>query len=128
LPRNGLRWRGVIVEPRVAFYPESITAAEVLAESNAELRRIKLERMGTERFFAEADATVLDVDRDAGGERRLLRVAIPGDEALVCVSVCCPSTGRRYLLRVPPHVTTCHEAIAWTADLDPSEYKPEVET
>jgi hypothetical protein len=118
----------VFVEPRIAFHPETITAAEVLTEPNAELRRIKLERMGTERFFAEADATVLDVDRDAGGERRLLRVTFPGDEPLVCVSVCCPSTGRRYLLRVPPQVTTCHEAVAWTAGLEASAYKPEVET
>jgi len=132
LPRGhagGVRWRGVFVDERVAFRPETITAAEVLQEQNAELRRVMLERMGNERFLAEAGATVLDTDRDAGGERRLLRVAIPGDEDLVCVSVCCPSTGRRYLLRAPPHVRTCREAVAWGAGFeDPDQYRPLVET
>src|SRR5690606_28359635 len=36
----GLRWRGVTVDHRIAFHPESITAEEVLRETNAELRRV----------------------------------------------------------------------------------------
>jgi hypothetical protein len=124
-----LRWRNVFIEERVIFRPETITAAEVLAEPNAERRRIFLERMGYERFFREAEVAVLDKDRDAGGERRLLRVPMRGDEDLVCVSVRCPSTGRSYLLRVPPTTTSCQQAAAWIAGFDdPSAYDPVLET
>jgi hypothetical protein len=124
-----LRWRNVFVEQRIVFQPETITVEEILAERNAERRRVLLERMGYERFFQHTNAEVLDADRDPGGERRLLRVAMLGDENLVCVAVRCPSTGRQYLLRVPPDTMTCREAAAWLAGFDdPDEYSPLVET
>jgi hypothetical protein len=125
----GLRWRGVTVDERIAFRPHEITAQEALHEPNAELRRVKVERMGLERFLREANPEVLDRDKDAGGERKLYRVQLEGDEPLVCVSVNCPSTGRHYLLRVPPGTTTCRQAVAWTAGFDnPNDYRPLVET
>ncbi len=124
-----LRWRGVPVDQRIAFRPETITVAEILGERNAELRRVLLERFGFERFMAEAGAAVMDRDGDAGGERQLLRLKLEGDEDLVCVSVSCPSTERRYLLRVPPSMETCRQAVAWTAGFDdPEFYRPLVET
>ncbi|WP_052351756.1 DUF6745 domain-containing protein, partial [Deinococcus pimensis] len=116
LPRGTtvpLRWRGVVVEPRVAFHPESITGRDVLATPNVEVRRVMMERMGPSRFVEEVGARVLDRDTDAGGERRLVRVPLEGDEDFVAVCVRCPSTGRSYVLRVPPAVRTCHEAAAW---------------
>jgi hypothetical protein len=124
-----LRWRGVPIDARIAFLPETITREEVLAEGNAEKRRVLLERMGYERFLTEARAETLDTDRDPGGERRLLRVPLKDDEPLVCVSVFCPSTGRQYIIRVPPTMTTCHQAVAWVAGFDdPALYKPLAET
>jgi hypothetical protein len=124
-----LRWRGVPIDERIAFRPETITAAEVLNEPNAELRRVLMERMGCEAFLQEADAEVLDTDTDAGGERRLLRVPLEGDEDLVCVSVFCRSTGRQYVLRVPPGIRTCRQAAAWIAGFnDPNDYRPIAET
>jgi hypothetical protein len=133
LPRGladvGLRWRGIPVEPRIVFHPETITAADVLYESNAERRRIVLERMGYEAFLTQSSAEVLDTDRDPGGQRRLLRVPIPGDEPLVCLAVRCPSTWRQYMLRVPPATRTCRQAAAWIAGFDnPDDYAPLVET
>jgi hypothetical protein len=124
-----LRWRGVPIDERIAFRPETITAAEILNEPNAELRRVLMERMGSEAFLGDADAEVLDTDTDAGGERRLLRVPLQGDEDLVCVSVLCPSTGRQYALRVPPGIRTCRQAAAWIAGFDdPDDYQPIAET
>jgi hypothetical protein len=124
-----IRWRGVPVDRRIAFAPETITAGEVFGEPNAERRRVLLERMGYEPFLHEAQAEVLDRDRDPGGERRLLRVALQGDEPLVCVSVLCPSTGRQYLIRVPPQMRTCRQAAAWIAGFDkPELYRPVLET
>jgi hypothetical protein len=124
-----LRWRGVAVDERVAFSPELITAEEILAEPNAERRRVLLERMGYDAFLAHAKATTLDEDRDSGGPRRLVRVPMNGDEDLACVSVICPSTGRQYVIRVPPTMTTCHQAVAWVAGFDdPDVYKPVAES
>jgi hypothetical protein len=124
-----LRWRGIPVDERIAFRPETITATEILAEPNAELRRVLLERMGYEAFLNKAEAETLDRDRDPGGERRLLRVSMEGDEDLVCVSVICPSTGRQYIIRVPPTTRSCRQAVAWIAGFDnTNDYRPLVET
>ena len=78
----------------------------------AELRRVLLERMGYARFMEEAKAEILDTDTDAGGERKLVRVPLPRDEDLVCVMVRCPSTGREYVIRVPPATRSCRKAAA----------------
>lgn len=133
LPRSPddvrLRWRGVRVDARIAFLLETITAQEVPAGPNAERRRVMVERTGYERFFAGAKARVLDADDDPGGERRLLKVAMDGDEDLVCLQVSCPSTGRRYVIRVPPGTRTCHAAAAWVAGFDdPDDYHPLADT
>jgi hypothetical protein len=88
-----------------------------------------LERVGLSRFIAHAQAEEVDVDHDAGGPRRLLRIPLDGEADLVCVVVLCPSTGRQYILRVPPRMQTCRQAIAWTAGFEnPEEYQPEAET
>jgi hypothetical protein len=125
----GLRWRGIPVSHRVVFEPQTLTAEEILGERNAELRRVMMERFGYERLLEAANAIELDRDQDVGGERRLLRIPLEGDEDLVCVSVQCPSTGHKFILRVPPSIQTCRQAVAWTAGYDnPDDYKPAVET
>ncbi len=124
-----LRWRGVAIDERIAFEPETITVQEVLSQPNAEHRHVLLERFGLERLLDDARAEVLDVDSDPGGERRLLRLPVAAGEPLVFVLVHCPSTRRRYILRVPPSMTTCRQAVAWTAGFDdPEMYQPLVET
>lgn len=126
-----LFWYGIAIDERIAFRPETITAAEILSQPNAELRRVLLDRMGFIRFVEEAGAEVIDTDVDSrGGERKLLRVEVADDdEPLVCVSVVCPSTSRQYTLRVPPVIATCHEAVAWIAGFeDASAYAPLEET
>lgn len=133
LPRScqdtQLLWRGVPISPEAAFHPETMKARAILKEQNTEIRRVLLERMGYERFVAEARATPIDRDTDAGGLRRLLRVPLGNDEPLVYLSVLDPSTGRQYLLRVPPHMQTCHQAAAWIAGFDnPHDYHPVAET
>lgn len=129
LSRIGLRWRGVTVNAQIAFFPETLRVVTVLNEVNSELRRVMIERIGFERFLSEANAKVLDRDTDPGGPRELLRVKLEGDEDLVCVSVRCPSTARHYLIRVPPTMKTCRQAVAWTAGFDkPEDYDPVAET
>ena len=124
-----LRWRGVPVDERMAFRPKTLSIGEILAERNAELRRVMIERFGFDRLMSAAQANVLDKDRNAGGERQLLRVPTENDGPIVCVSVFCQSTGRQFFLRVPPTMTCSRSAIAWTAGFDnPTEYAPLIET
>jgi hypothetical protein len=124
-----VRWNRVNVTGQVAFHPETLSVRQVLSEENAELRRVMLERIGPERFLAEARPQQLDTDMDAGGVRRLLRVEIAGDEPLVALQVHDPSTGRMYLLRVPPQIDTCRRAAAWISGFNnPNDYKPLIET
>jgi hypothetical protein len=88
-----------------------------------------IERMGIGRFLEEANPDIVDIDEDAGGIRALLRVNLHQDEPLVCLQVQDPSTGRQYLLRVPPTITSCHAAAAWVAGFDnPDDYHPVLET
>lgn len=124
-----LRWRGVPIDERIAFRPETLTAKEIIEERNAEKRRVMIERMGYLRFASDARAKVVDSDQDSGGERQLLRIKLEDDEPLVGLSCFCPSTGRQYFLRVPPKTKTCHQAAAWMAGFDdPKLYKPAIET
>lgn len=123
-------WHGVLVPAFVVVNPELITADHVLKEENAEVRRVMIERMGIERFLAEADAKVLGSDVDlAGQNRRLLAIELPSDPdgRLVAVEVNCPSTAHQYILRVPPTMKTCQQAVAWTFGIEPKEYAPAVE-
>lgn len=124
-----LRWRSVPINKRIAFEPESIAASEVLEETNAEIRRVMIDRIGYLKFAEAAGAKRLDSDTDPGGKRELLQIELPGDEPLVGLACFCPSTGRQYFLRVPPTVKTCHQAAAWMAGFDdPKLYKPVLET
>ena len=125
-----LRWRGVPVTHKIAFEPEKITSKQVLAERNAELRRVMIERMGYLRFSEEVEAKELHQDADPGGKRQLLKIELgDGEEPLVGLVCRCPSTQRQYFLRVPPTMKTCHQAAAWMAGFDdPLLYRPVIET
>jgi hypothetical protein len=131
-----LRWRDVEIDERVAFSPETITAREIFETTNIELRRVMIERIGYDAFFRQADAEELDRDMDSGGVRRLLKVEFEGtsnfrgrEEPIVVLSVIDPSTGRSYIIRVPPDTLTCRQAAAWIAGFDdPDQYNPIQET
>ncbi len=62
--RVGLKWRGVSINHKFAFAPETITAAEVMAERNAEVRRTMMERMGIDNFLKKVASQVIHQDTD----------------------------------------------------------------
>jgi hypothetical protein len=120
-----LRWRGVEVSDRIAFAAETLTGQEVLKTENVEIRRVLIERLGYETFLAQVGGVIRDRDTDAGGERQLICIAFEDDEPLMLVKVICPSTGHLHVLRVPPDMDTCHQAVAWIAGFDdPDDYYP----
>jgi uncharacterized protein DUF6745 len=122
-------WHGVRVSRQAIEQPEQLRAAEVLAEPDAEVRRVLIERLGTDRFLRDAGA--LRVAEDEAGI--LWRLDLPDDEPLVCVEVTNATPGpdaifRRHVLRVPPDVRTPREAVAWTFGVSEDEYRPLRET
>jgi hypothetical protein len=125
---------GVRVPAKVVEAPETLTPAEIAAEPNAEVRRIMVERFGPERYIRESDAETIHEDTDGlGHPRRLLRLPQTDDEPLAMVEVINSTpepdgTHKRYMLRVPPAMTTCQEAVAWTFNATPDEYAVAVET
>ena len=141
---SALAWRdgwslsyllGIPVAPRVAH--GQFTVGDIHATRNVELRRLLVEmyeRGDHGRYARDAGAEVIDTDVDVHGHpRELLRVAQPGDEPYVAVRVTNTTAEpdgyhKRYTLRVPPHITTCRDAVAWTFGLPTSDYAPEFES
>jgi hypothetical protein len=131
---------GVRVPAKAVLAPEALTPREVLREPNAEVRRVMIQRLGADRLLARAmeegraRAGVLHEETDQLGQRRrLLRLALHDDEPLVMIEVTNSTaepdgTWKHYLLRVPPTMRTCQEAVAWTFGLSGDEYAPGIET
>jgi hypothetical protein len=122
-------WHGVrITDERIITNPDSLTAADWLAEPNAEVRRVIAERLGYERLLSEAKATQISADEYG----RLWRIPDPGDDEDVVLLDVLNSTPepdgsvRRFVLRVPPDQTSPRAAVGWTFDED--AYRPAVMT
>jgi hypothetical protein len=122
-------WHGVRVEQYVVDNPERITVAEIEAEANVEVRRIKIERFGQTRYLLDSSAR--EIHRDDYGT--LYRKEERGDEPLVMVNVVNATpepdgSFKDYFLRVPPTMRTAREAVAWTFGKTAEVYEPEKET
>lgn len=158
LTSPALEWRdgaalyyvnGVAVPKFVVMAPETITTEMIDRESNAEVRRVMMERFGIARYVTESGGKVIHTDVDSMGHpRRLLRRDVPGDDPVVIVEVKNSSlepdgSRRTYHLGVhhelrpllegdgqygEPQEMTCHNAVASTFGLRGEEYSPQVES
>ncbi|MCD0451859.1 hypothetical protein LO762_22055 [Actinocorallia sp. API 0066] len=122
-------WRGMAVEPGFVASLATLTAARILHEENAELRRVMLEHFGYDRYLAETGAAPVHKDKTG----TLWRIDLPFDEPVVMVEVLNSTpepdgTHRTYYLRVPPRTRTAREGVAWTFGLTAEEYHPQKET
>lgn len=103
-----------------SLVPAPVALAEIEQAHNEEYRRWLIERYGgMAPYLAAAGAETVHQD-DTG---RLVRRATAG-EPIVAVHVTCPSTGREYMLRVPPATKTAREGVAWTFGLSADGYQP----
>jgi hypothetical protein len=128
---------GVRVPRYVIEAPALIDVVRIGAETNAEVRRVMIERYrygedvsGSAAYVRDAGAKRLDHDERFG---TLWRRDLPNDEPIVMVEVINSTPepdGRfkRYWLRVPPDTKTAHEAVAWTFGVPAKDYAPTVET
>jgi internalin A len=111
---------GVKLTEEYGKLPPDLWQAEwLLSESNAELRRVLIERIGYDRICCELQA----VELDSWQEYTLLKIDNADVEPIYLLKMTCPSTGFIHALRVPPDVRSAKEAIRWVNwDIDSEEF------
>jgi hypothetical protein len=120
----------LITPRRYLENPQSLTISDIDREGNIEKRRGLLELYGNARYLTDAKAEL--IHKDEFGE--LYQVQIPDDEPLTMVKVINATiepdgSYKTYFLRVPPHMTTAQEAVAWTFSIsNADEYRPSAES
>ncbi|NER39919.1 MAG: hypothetical protein F6J93_39315 [Oscillatoria sp. SIO1A7] len=92
----------------------------LLSETNAELRRVLIQRIGYSRICQELAAVSLDAWR----EYELLTIEGNLDlEPIHLLKMTCPSTGFIHVLRIPPDIETARKAIQWINwGIDPEDF------
>ncbi|CAN5530600.1 hypothetical protein BH11CYA1_BH11CYA1_06110 [soil metagenome] len=124
-------WHGCLVPDWVIEKRHSICPAFIDKQNNVELRRVMIDMYGWERYLKNSRLEKLHEDKygilyckDLGGR--------PWHSIFVVevVNATPEPNGkrRRYLLRVPPHMKTAREAVAWTFGMTEDTYKPEFES
>lgn len=120
---------GITLSEKTVVAPHTLKVQEIDSEINLEIRRVMLERFGIGRYVMDSNAQVIAED-EVG---ILYRKHMQGDEPITLVRVknSTPEPDgsiREYFLRVPPWMRTPKEAVAWTFNLEESEYAPDVES
>ncbi|MBM7784500.1 DUF6745 domain-containing protein [Tenggerimyces flavus] len=119
---------GVRVTQQIVEAPGTLRVDRITYEENAEVRRVMIDRYGTEKYLRAAEGKLVQQD-DFGELWQLRHGAEPLQFVKVVNSTPEPDgTFRDYWLRVPPEVTTAHEAVAWTFGFTPEEYRPQRQT
>jgi len=125
-------WNGVEVPLSLIREPESVSASDILQETNAEVRRCYLEKLGSQRFGNLLGLIDLDRKTDRFGNELILyrteKIDKIAGEFIYFAKVVCPSTGRNYFLCVPPGLSGVEEAVSWTFGKKPGDYRPSIET
>lgn len=116
-------WRGTEVPAEWIENKDNVDPSLALTWENIEQRRCLCEILGWERVLEQLDAKVVSED-----EMGILYEAdLPDSPGEKFVKVTC-GTGRKFVLPVPPEMKTPHEAVAWTYQLNITDYNPEVRT
>jgi internalin A len=101
------------------LHPTQWQSQWILAEENAEVRRVLIEGIGYDRLCQELSAKQID----SWQEYALLQIDNADVEPICLLKMTCPSTGFIHALRVPPNLASAREAIRWVNwDIDPEEF------
>ncbi len=124
------RWRdgsalyavhGVRLPAWIIERPKDITVAKIDAEANVEVRRVMIERYGQAQFIRDSNAKLLDHDEACGS---LWRREVTNDEPVVILEMLNRTpepdgSFKHYFERVPPGMTSAHEAHNWRRGFRP---------
>lgn len=114
-------YHGVIIPEKYGtVHPDRWQARWLLAEDNAEVRRVLIQGIGYARICQDLQAVAMD----SFAEYTLLRIDSDVDvEPIYLLKMTCPSTGYIHAMRVPPDVRSAREAITWVNwGVDPEEF------
>lgn len=118
-------WHGVRVPDEWILNKASITAADVFAEQNAEVRRAGCEIIGWDRVLEGINAKLIDEDGDPF-IGTLYEGQIPGASECGFLKVLC-GTGRQFVIPVAPGLLSAIEAQAWIQGIEVGKWQqPEV--
>jgi len=133
-------WHGVRVPEIIITKPSQITPKKINEETNAEIRRVMIERYGYGRFVKNMGAKMIGEDRDIYDRPRKLWLKDTGDEEPLVLVEVINSTAepdgrfKTYFIPVPERseldnklITTPQAAVAWTFGMTATEYATEVE-
>jgi hypothetical protein len=140
---------GVLFDPKTweAIVTRTQPAKEAINLTNVEQRRIAINRIGVEKLLDELkalameiwhgyalygiqlydDIELIDAHRTEKQQKYFGRFDKHFLEARF-LKMRDSTTGATYFLRVPPETHTCLEAVAWTFNQNPMNYRPEKET
>jgi hypothetical protein len=122
-------WHGVRVPPWVITSPALITAERVASETNQEVRRAMIERIGWPEYLRRAEAQPVQSDRF--GELYRVRWDEATEIGLVVVTNSTPEPDgsyKRYGLTCELQHQTAHAAVAASFGLTSAQYQPTVES
>jgi hypothetical protein len=120
-------WHGYRVPSWFIEQKHLITPAAIVAEKNAELRRVMFEIYTPQRFIAETGAVLLSEDVNLGQPRRLYEAAVGPDRLrvlhVVNHSLEPDGSRREFWLGMPDEVASPHDAVARSFGFNPSYYR-----
>ena len=105
---HSVRHEGWFVE-----HPETITADKIAQESNIEIRRIMIERMGHGQYLQETGSQIVDMDSipiGGGVDGAIIRALLKDKNGLQFLCGSDGSTNRVYYMSVDPNAKTCGQA------------------
>lgn len=122
-------WHGAEVPGRVIENPlERVAVRDIDGEPNLEVRRVMIERYGTDRFIRDSDSLVLDNVVFRERNYVLYWTHNSPDEAIAMLKVTnataeADGTFKDYWIRVPPNMNNAWKALAWTFNMSEQTYR-----
>lgn len=125
-------WHGVKVEENLVMHPDKMRLGQIMAATNAEIRRVMIERYGFDRYIhhggmVEANRTVVK-----GRNVILYQQTFWNDENLHVLRVTnatpeADGSYKDYMIRIPPIIHDAMEALAWTFNMTAEQYRQLIE-
>ena len=110
--------QGVRVDEKTVLYPHKLTVSEILNKDNQEEKRICIERFGWEKFLQKSKPEIIDEGENEIEQTHEILAKI--DDMTVFVGAC-PSTGRIYVMEVPPSTRNRLDAKKYLTNKDPKK-------
>lgn len=103
---------GVHLDEQIIMHPETQTIDQIRKEQNEEVKRIRIERYGWEKFLNGINAVLVDERQNdiEGTKEFLFRSTTDNITALMCI---CPSTAKEFILEVDNSCNDCVSAQSW---------------